>query len=164
KMPASCPSVGAWFSQLLICPMTTLSVSSAEAEPALNASGTMTLSAPTKLLRDLMRFLHRSLCCFVAPMVPAFNTGSSPRESPICQRRRFLAARLVLVFVRAGLALILAAFAGRGAVARSLFATRIDQYSHDRVRPVVLALIWPARFVSPGESVAMSEPIVMART
>jgi hypothetical protein len=43
-------------------------------------------------------------------------------------------------------------------------ATRIDQYSHDRVRPVVLELICPANIVSPGESVAMSEPMVIART
>jgi len=42
--------------------------------------------------------------------------------------------------------------------------TRIDQYSQDRVRPVVLELICPANMVSPGERVAMSEPIVIAAT
>ncbi len=31
KMPASWPSVGAWFSQLLICPIASLNVSSAAA-------------------------------------------------------------------------------------------------------------------------------------
>jgi len=40
----------------------------------------------------------------------------------------------------------------------------MDQYSHERVRPVVLELICPANMVSPGESVAISEPIVIALT
>ena len=51
-----------------------------------------------------------------------------------------------------------------GAGADALLATRMHQYSQERVRPVVLELIWPASFVSPCDSVAMSVPIVIART
>src|SRR4029077_16758544 len=151
--------------------MTTLSVSSAKAEPTPSTSAITRPDAPTMPLKVLMRFLHPRLCCFVAPIVGAFNTGSSPRESPICQRRRFLVARLGLVlgraglaFILAGLSVLLAGLAVLAAAARSLLAMRIDQYSQEHTRPVVLALIWPANFVSPGESVAMSEPIVSART
>src|SRR6185503_4783719 len=50
KMPASWPSVGGWFSQLLIWPMASLSVSSAKAEPDLSANGAARPSATACLL------------------------------------------------------------------------------------------------------------------
>ena len=43
-------------------------------------------------------------------------------------------------------------------------ATRIDQYSHERMKPVVLELIEPASCVSPGDSDAMVLPMLKART
>src|SRR6185503_13491408 len=50
KMPASWPSVGGWFSQLLIWPIASLSVSSAKAEPDLSANGAARPSATACLL------------------------------------------------------------------------------------------------------------------
>src|SRR6185369_235629 len=81
------------------------------------------------------------------------------------QRRRF-AARFGLAFVRPRFAFAEAgaAFFATGAALAVLLATRIDQYSQERVRPVVLPVISPANLVSPAERVAMLEPRVMART
>ena len=56
KIPASWPSVGAWFSQLLIWPITSLSVSSAEAWVPANASGTMSPSAAATVLKVFIRY------------------------------------------------------------------------------------------------------------
>src|SRR5215470_10432560 len=89
--------------------------------------------------------------------------GGAHGKAQFRQRRRFLLARLGLALAGAGWAFKRGAFP-TGARAWSLSLTRMDQYSHERVRPVVLALIWPARFISPGESVAISELIIMART
>ncbi len=55
KMPASWPSVGAWFSQLLIWPITSLSVSSAEAGVPASASGTTSPSAAATVLKLFIR-------------------------------------------------------------------------------------------------------------
>jgi len=80
------------------------------------------------------------------------------------QRRRFV-ARFGLAFVLVRFAFATgAAFFATGAALAVLLATRIDQYSQDRVRPVVLPVISPANLVSPAERVAMLEPRVMAHT
>src|SRR5215831_3753431 len=154
KMPASCPSVGAWFSQLLICPMTTLSVSSADAAPAPSMRGMATAAMPTMFLMLFMRFLLQIFMLLSLPYWPAFNTGTALRESLICQRRRRLAALLaatlglarVLVFAVLTFAVLASPRPdGAGAAAEPpALATRIDQYSHERVSPVVFALICPA--------------------
>src|SRR5262245_4671906 len=82
------------------------------------------------------------------------------------RRRRFLEARFGLSLLRVRLVSVCDGPASRAtdAAPPALLATRMDQYSHERMRPVVLELIWPASFVSPGDSVAMSAPIVSART
>jgi hypothetical protein len=111
--------------------------------------------------------MRSSLDAFVylrtPPLWAAFNTGGRPQKSLIYQRRflrvrfgpgRFAGADRLF-------ALDLRPVEGESP---PVFVTRIDQYSHERVRPVVLELICPASMVSPGESVAMSEPIVIAMT
>src|SRR5215468_2300688 len=81
------------------------------------------------------------------------------------QRRRFT-VRFGLAFARTRFAFAAtgAAFLAAGAGLAVLLATRIDQYSQDRVRPVVLPVISPANLVSPADRVAMLEPSNMART
>src|SRR5664280_1599344 len=80
KMPASWPSVGAWFSQLLIWPITSLSVSSAQACVPASARGTMSPSAATMFLNFCMR-CSPSLIFSIVGIRP-FNTECRPRGKP----------------------------------------------------------------------------------
>src|SRR5262245_4232856 len=122
----------------------------------LNASGTAMPSAPTMFLSLFMQF---------PPIIILRYRPSLAVISTLYLRRRFT-ARFALAFVRARFAFAETgvAFLATGAGLAVLLATRIDQYSQDRVRPVVLPVISPANLVSPAERVAMLEPRVMART
>src|SRR5580692_6528185 len=61
KMPASWPSVGIWFSQLLIWPMATLNPSSARAADATPVSGATIAKAQTQTARDQVVALFRCM-------------------------------------------------------------------------------------------------------
>jgi hypothetical protein len=105
-----------------------------------------------------------SLDAFIsaAPLWAAFNTGFWPQKSAM-SAPLLTASLWRRLFGGRSPALWLDLRSGAAPKPPAL-ATRIDQYSHERVRPVVLELICPASIVSPGESVAMSVPMVIART
>src|SRR5664280_377171 len=121
---------------------------------------------------DTFEFLHAmsSLTYFLSlqvfyrckSCVAAFNTECRPGESLNSQRRRILRIRRGFAAARADLAFLTAV--GTPPAKPPDLATRIDQYSQERVSPVVLAVIWPASCASPGDSEAMVPPIVRART
>src|SRR6185295_17404648 len=98
------------------------------------------------------------------PPCERHSTPASASRKAQCQRR-FLRLRFAPdFFMGAARRFWLDLGAGAPASPAALLAIRIDQYSQERVRPVVLELICPANMVSPGESVAMSDPIVIAVT
>src|SRR6185312_3918669 len=144
KMPASWPSVGAWFSQLLICPIAILSWSSAKAVRADSTKG-----AASPYASVVLRVTFIGILPLLIRRHPPHRPHSTPeaarRGSPSLYRRRGLARLLFRAAGRAGLP---AAAFGRPPA----LATRIDQYSQARVSPVVLPVICAARSASPGVS------------
>ena len=141
KMPASWPSVGAWFSQLLICPIATLSVVLGRSR----AGRERQRHDQPERADDVLEGLHAVPPCifysFVCrPTVGGIQHRVRPRGKPKVSSPPRFAAAARLWPRRARLWPWPAA---RPASPPAL-ATRIDQYSHERVSPVVLALIWPA--------------------
>src|SRR5262249_60553766 len=96
----------------------------------LNASGTAMPSAPTMFLSLFMQF---------PPIIILRYRPTWTFISTLYQRRRFT-ARFGLAFVRTRFAFAETgvAFLATGAGVAVLLAARIDQYSQDRCRPVVL--------------------------
>src|SRR5690242_10745283 len=92
-MPTSWPSVGDWFSQLLIWPITILSVSSACAAPP--AKGATTASAQRNLVALFMRFL-RSVCSWPLPQWRPLNTETDAEKSLTASGLAHRSARLRL--------------------------------------------------------------------
>src|SRR6185312_3165181 len=165
KIPASWPSVGAWFSQLLIWPMATLSWSSAAAGcDSADTSGSARPSTAAVSVRCFTRVLPGSFSDSVPPRRP-FNTASHSDAKRQFQRRR--------AFLRDGALRAPREDALTGA--RPRFGTalvsgtikparpsRPNQYSQERVRPVVLVLILAASSASPRDS-NVTVPMTVAR-
>src|SRR6185503_11152249 len=86
KMPASCPSVGAWFSQLLIWPIAILRVSSACAACAPKASGSTKPSAAVKILNLSIRNPPvRLLCLRRQRIATAIQHGGLAAGKPLAR-------------------------------------------------------------------------------
>src|SRR5476651_28720 len=109
----------------------------------------MSPSAPIIALKGFMRFLR----LFSVVDCIQHRTCSTGKAS---QRR------LPLDF--AGLLAFLAGLAGAAFAIPPALATRIDQYSHARTRPVVWPLIAPASRASPSDREATLSPIAMLCT
>jgi hypothetical protein len=108
-------------------------------------------------ISSLYYFLSLQVVCG-----PHSTASAAQGESLNSQRRRILRIRRGFAAARADLAFLTAV--GTPPAKPPDLATRIDQYSHERVSPVVLAVIWPASWASPGDSDATVPPIVRART
>ena len=83
------------------------------------------------------------LMLFVAPMVGSIQHRDRPTGKPNLSAPAPFGGTLWLGFGarRLGLYACRLGTLGRRRMPAGLLATRIDQYSHERVRPVVLALI-----------------------
>src|SRR6185437_2832139 len=158
KMPASWPSVGAWFSQLLICPITNLSWSSAAAGPAAKTSGATKPNATAKYLKRLMMILPCDLVYSARhPTVDDIQHRSLPDGEGLKCHLRLCLAGFRLTVAR-GLP-----FFGAGIAPPALAARNVQEFQ-ERATPVVLPTTSPQSSVSPRESEAMVPPIAIART
>src|SRR6266700_4804365 len=128
KMPASWPSVGIWFSQLLICPIATLSWSSARAEYGAPSSDATSANVQANVL-------VRCRCMTVLPLLQ--------------DRVRWRLTALPFAGLDRGA--LDFALPRRGGI-RPASASRHDQYSHVRPTTLGIALMAPASLVSPGDN------------
>ncbi len=122
KIPASCPSVGAWFSQLLIWPIATFRSSSALAWGAASATAAISGNALAHVVSMLM--FNSSRCIFSPCSLPGRRLANLAKTSVLYRSHR-------------------------GGIP-PLFSNRITQYSHARAVGLGCRLEAPANSASPG--------------